>query len=161
MTESWSLLVIIVPIAVDVMDVRLLFAGIKDLASYLAFDRIQPCVLPCAAEECEPLIGVISFGDVVVPNLGFSVGSRVNGTLADVADDAETEALWWNEDRHLLRDQLRDEMGRDAADYVGGWYRIYTGRVQTPHTRSAIQTIRSCVARIPRTKRDFRPFDKV
>ena len=101
------------------MDVRLLPARIKDLAGFLAFDRVQPRALPCAVEEREPLIRVRSLRDVVVPNFGFLAGSRVNGALADVADDAETEALWWNEDRHLLRDQLRDEMGRDAADHVG------------------------------------------
>lgn len=40
---------------------------------------------------------------------------RVNGTLADIADDAETESLRWNVHSHLLGDEMR----RDTADDMG------------------------------------------
>ena len=161
MTKSWGSLVFIVPIAVDVTHGRLLFAGKKDLASYLAFDRIQPCVLPCAVEEREPLIRIVSVRDIVVPDLGFFGGARENGTLAGVTDDAETEALWWNENRHLLRDRLRDEMGRDAADYVGGLV-PYLCRSSSDSAHAFGHTNHSKLRGWDSTdKKDFRPFDKV
>ena len=180
MTKSWGSLVFIVPIAVDVTHGRLLFAGKKDLAGYLAFDRIQPCVLPCAVEEREPLIRVVSVRDTVVPDLGFSIGARENGTLAGVTDDAETEALWWNENRHLLRVRLRDEMRRDAADEWGPSPYLYRSSPDCA-THSAVAAFPSdvvhfsfslqCEVQMDRgtihsksrawNTKDFGPFEKV
>ena len=91
-------------------------------------------MIPLAVEECKPLVSVLSVGDIVVSDFGLRLIAGENGALADVADDAETEAFRWNVDGHLST----DEMGRGAVEDMGGKHRTYTRQVQTPHTSSAI-----------------------
>ena len=57
-------------------------------------------MVPIPVEECKPLIRVQSVRDVIVPHFGLQGSARENGALADVADEAETEVLWWDIDRH-------------------------------------------------------------
>lgn len=63
-------------------------------------------MIPFAVEKCKPLIRINAVRDVIVPNFGLRAVARENGALADVTDEAETETLRWNEDRHLLRDEM-------------------------------------------------------
>ena len=73
-------------------------ADIEDLLGHLSLDRISPCVIPSAGQECKPLIGKSSLRHVTVPDIGLLSGARENRAMAEVADEAETESWWGNED---------------------------------------------------------------
>jgi len=79
----------------------------EDLAADVAPDRISPRVTASAVEEGEPLVGELSVGHTVVPDIGRHSVARENRTFADVADDAETETRRGNvEGRSHHREML-------------------------------------------------------
>jgi hypothetical protein len=110
---SWGSLVVKLAITVSVSHVRLRMATREeDLAGDLALDRIKPRASASAVDEGEPLVGEISVRHVVVPDLGLPMGAGVDCALADVADEAETEAFRGDERSRHCQEMSRwiDEM---------------------------------------------------
>lgn len=69
------------------------FARIEDFGRCHAPDSILSGVTPGAVEEGKSLVGVHSVGYAIVRDGGVGAVARVNRTVADVADDAETKPL--------------------------------------------------------------------
>jgi hypothetical protein len=105
---SWDSLVVELGIAVSVPHVRLCVAAREeDLAGDLALDGIKPRASTSAVDEGEPLVGEITVRHVPMPNLGLPMGAGEDCALADVADEAETDAFRGDEGSRHCQEMSR------------------------------------------------------